>query len=100
MTTIQKPAAVTAVTLSLTEQAAAEIKKVMGEEKVDLATAGLRVAVMPGGGSGFRYSLNVEERPDPQDVVGESQGVPLFVDGVSAPDLDRTKVDYKSTVPE
>src|SRR5256885_7005158 len=96
MTTIQKPAAVTAVTLSLTEQAAAEIKKVMGEEKVDLATAGLRVAVMPGGCSGFRYSLNVEGRPEAEDVVVESQGVRLFVDGFSAPYLNGTTVGYNS----
>jgi len=89
-----------AVTLSLTEQAAAEIKKVMAEEKVDLATAGLRVAVMPGGCSGFRYSLNVEERPEAEDVVVESQGVRLFVDGFSAPYLNGTTVDYKSSFQE
>jgi len=97
MTTIQNPAA---VTLSLTEQAAAEIKKVMAEEKVDPATGGLRVAVMPGGCSGFRYSLNVEERPEAEDVVVESQGVRLFVDGFSAPYLNGTTVDYKSSFQE
>src|SRR3989442_743119 len=100
MTTIQKPAAVTAVTLSLTEQAAAEIKKVMGEEKVDLATAGLRVAVMPGGCAGFPYSPNVEEPPHPEDGGVESQGVGLVGDGVSAPYLNGTKVDYQSTFQE
>src|SRR5205809_8141838 len=97
MATTQKQAAVTS---SLTEQAAAEIKKVMAAEKVDVATAGLRVAVMPGGCSGFRYSLNVEDRPEAEDVVVESQGVRLFVDGFSAPDLNGTRVDYKSTFQE
>src|SRR2546425_2198887 len=97
MATTQKPAA---VTLSLTEQAAAEIKKVMAAEKVDPATAGLRVAVMPGGCSGFRYSLNGEDRPEGEGVVAGSQGVRVFVDGVSAPYFNGTTGGFMSTLQE
>src|SRR2546425_13068823 len=88
MATTQKPAA---VTLSLTEQAAAEIKKVMAAEKVDPATAGLRVAGMAGGCSGFRYSPNVEGGPEAEDVGVERQGGRLVGDGVSAPYLNGTR---------
>ena len=31
--------------------------------------AGLRVSVLPGGCSGFKYSLNIEERPLDDDLV-------------------------------
>jgi len=44
------------VTLTLTEQAAAEVRKFLAEEKVDALVAGLRVGVMPGGCSGFKYA--------------------------------------------
>src|SRR5438046_10158027 len=63
------------VTLTLTERAGEEVKKFLAEEKVSQESAGLRVAVLPGGCSGFRYSLNIEERPAADDVVIESAGV-------------------------
>ena len=50
-----------AVSLSVTEPAAGEIKKFMSSEEGLPETAGLRVRVVPGGCSGFQYSLNIEE---------------------------------------
>src|SRR5436309_12722088 len=32
-------------------------------------TAGLRVGVLPGGCSGFRYSLSIEDKPAADDIV-------------------------------
>ena len=49
------------VTLGVTESAAAEIKKFMASEEGLPVTSGLRVRVVPGGCSGFQYSLNIEE---------------------------------------
>jgi iron-sulfur cluster assembly protein len=95
MNTTQK-----SVTLTLTERAGEEVKKFLSEEKVTLDSAGLRVAVLPGGCSGFRYSLNIEERPAADDVVVESAGVRLFVDEFSAQYLNGTVIDYKSNFQE
>ncbi len=64
----------TTVTLTLTERAAAEVKKFLAEEKVPVETAGLRVGVMPGGCSGFKYSLNIEDKPADDDVVFQESG--------------------------
>jgi len=89
-----------AVTLTLTERAGEEVKKFLAEEKVSHASAGLRVAVLPGGCSGFRYSLNVEEQPAADDVVIESAGVRLFVDEFSSQYLNGTVIDYKSNFQE
>jgi len=96
MSTTQK----TAVNLTLTERAGEEVKKFLAEEKVAAAARGLRVAVLPGGCSGFRYSLNVEEQPAGDDVVIESAGVRLFVDEFSAQYLNGTVIDYKSNFQE
>jgi iron-sulfur cluster assembly accessory protein len=88
------------VTLTLTERAGAEVKKFLAEEKVSPELAGLRVAVLPGGCSGFRYSLNVEEQPAADDVVIESGGVRLFVDEFSSQYLNGVVIDYKSNFQE
>jgi iron-sulfur cluster assembly protein len=93
----QKPAS---ISFTLTERAAEEVRKFMADEKVPLETAGLRIGVMPGGCSGFRYSLNLEERPADDDMVIESGGVRLFVDEFSAPYLNGVRLDYKSNFQE
>src|SRR2546428_3632459 len=97
MSTTQKTAP---ITLTLTESAAAEVQKFMAEEKVSAETAGLRIAVLPGGCSGFKYSLNIEERPLEDDLVLESAGVRVFVDGFSAQYLNGVRLDYKSNFQE
>src|SRR5258708_25193985 len=88
------------VTLTRTERAGEEVKKFLAEEKVAQESAGLRVAVLPGGCSGFRYSLNIEEQPAADDVVIESAGVRLFVDEFSSQYLNGTVIDYKSNFQE
>ena len=90
----------TPITLTLTDQAAAEVKKFLAAENVPLETAGLRVGVMPGGCSGFKYSLNVEDKPLDDDVVIETGGVRCFVDGFSAPYLNGVTIDFKSNFQE
>lgn len=89
-----------AITLTLTERAGQEVKKFLAEEKVSPDTAGLRVAVLPGGCSGFRYSLNIEEQAAADDAVIESEGVRLFVDEFSGQYLNGTVIDYKSNFQE
>jgi len=88
------------VTLTLTDRAAEEVRKFMAEEKVPAETAGLRIGVMPGGCSGFKYSLNIEERAAGDDIVVESAGVRLFVDAFSAQYLNGVRLDYKSNFQE
>src|SRR5437016_7994152 len=72
------------ITLTVTEQAAVEVRKFIAEEKVSPDTAGLRIAVLPGGCSGFKYSLNIEDKPAEDDLVIETGGVRCFVDAFSA----------------
>jgi iron-sulfur cluster assembly accessory protein len=96
MATTQKPA----ITLTLTEAAAQEVRKFMAEEKLAPETAGLRIGVMPGGCSGFKYSLNIEEQPAADDIVLETSGVRVFVDEWSGQYLNGVKLDYKSNFQE
>jgi len=86
------------MTLNVTEAAAGEIKKFMESEEGLPASAGLRVRVVPGGCSGFQYSLNVEEDSRPNDHIMESHGVRLFVDMFSAQYLNGVEIDYVTSV--
>jgi len=96
MSTTQKPT----VNLTLTERAGEEVRKFLAEEHATPETAGLRVAVLPGGCSGFKYSLSVEPEPAADDVVIASAGVRLFVDEFSAQYLNGVVIDYKSNFQE
>ena len=95
MATTQKT---TPITLTLTDRAADEVRKFMADEKVAPEMAGLRVGVLPGGCSGFKYSLNIEDKPLDDDVVIETSGVRCFVDGFSAQYLNGVTVDYVSSM--
>jgi iron-sulfur cluster assembly accessory protein len=87
-----------AMTLHLTETAAAEIQKFVAGEEGLPETSGLRVRVVPGGCSGFQYSLNVEEDSRQGDHVLDEKGVRLFVDMFSAQYLNGVEIDYVSSV--
>ena len=82
----------------LSDKAAAEVRKFFEAEKVPEATAGLRVGVLPGGCSGFKYSLNIEEASQEDDIILESSGVRLFVDGFSLQYLNGVTIDYVSSM--
>ena len=86
------------VALGVTETAAEEIKKFMSSEEGLPEGAGLRVRVVPGGCSGFQYSLNIEEESKPNDHVIESNGVRMFVDMFSAQYLNNVEIDYVTSV--
>ena len=87
-----------AVTLNVTENAAVEIKKFMSSEEGLPETAGLRVRVVPGGCSGFQYSLNIEEESRQGDHVFDANGVRLFVDMFSAQYLNGVQINYVSNM--
>jgi iron-sulfur cluster assembly accessory protein len=83
-----------AVNLSVTQPAAEEIQKFMSGEEGLPETAGLRVRVVPGGCSGFQYSLNIEEESRQGDFILDEKGVRLFVDMFSAQYLNGVEIDY------
>jgi len=86
------------VELNVTDSAVVEIKKFMESEEGLPETAGLRVRVVPGGCSGFQYSLSIEEESKPGDHVVDKQGIRLFVDMFSAQYLNNVQIDYVTSV--
>lgn len=97
-TTTTTTTALPTMTLGVSDSAAVEIRKFMSSEEGLPETAGLRVRVVPGGCSGFQYSLNIEEESRANDNVMESNGVRLFVDMFSAQYLNGVEIDYVTNV--
>ncbi len=98
MTTTEhtETAADTAVTtgVMLSDAAADKVRELIeAEGDPDLA---LRLAVRPGGCSGFSYDMFFDSQIDATDVVTEKGGVRLAVDAESAAMLSGAMVDYKN----
>jgi iron-sulfur cluster assembly accessory protein len=96
MGTTQRPEAT--VNIGLTEKAQEQVRNFMEQENVSPETAGLRVSVMPGGCSGFKYGLNIEAKPLDDDLIVQRGDVRVFVDAFSAQYLNGTEIDYVSTM--
>jgi len=83
--------------LILTTTAVGKVQDFMSEHGAS-TEAGLRVAVLPGGCSGFQYGLNIEDRPETDDEILEQGGVKIFVDPFSAQYLDGVEIDYVTSM--
>lgn len=83
--------------LTITDAAAAEIKKFIAAENLNGAV-GLRVRVIPGGCSGFQYDLALDESPESDDEVIETNGIRVFVDPLSKRYLNGVEIDYVQTM--
>lgn len=98
MSGVREQSAPTGFQLTLSDRAADEVRKFIATEQVPVDTAGLRVSVLPGGCSGFKYSLNIEEAALEDDMVAVVNGIRVFVDGFSAQYLSGITVDYVSSM--
>lgn len=88
----------TGIQINLTEAAAAEVRKFIVAENVPVESAGLRVGVLPGGCSGFKYSLNIAEASEEDDIVLDLSGIRVFVDGFSLQYLNGVTIDYVTSM--
>lgn len=82
------------MSITLTEKAASEVKKIIADQKLNETTV-LRVGVAGGGCSGFSYSLGFDTAYDQAaDSCEEQHGVKVVVDKKSDLFLDGTTLDF------
>jgi len=85
------------MSVTVTEKAAKEVKKVMEEQGLKPGEDILRVAVAGGGCSGFSYGLTFAKKAELDalnDVTYEGHDIEWVVDNRSAPFLEGTTVDF------
>ena len=88
-----------AVQLNLTPTALDKVREFFAAEKdLPAETMGIRIGVLPGGCSGFKYEMSIDEAPASDDIVLDIEGVRVFVDNFSAQYLNGIKIDYVSTM--
>jgi iron-sulfur cluster assembly accessory protein len=86
------------IDLTVTSDAGVEVKKFMDAEGVTAEQGGLRVSVQPGGCSGFKYSLVIEDRAAEDDIIIPREGFSVFVDPFSAQYLNGVTIDYVTSM--
>lgn len=86
------------VLMTVTPVAGDEVKKFMAQEGVDPAIGGLRVSVQPGGCSGFKYGLLIEDAAAEDDLIVEQGEYRVFVDPFSAQYISGVVIDYTSSM--
>ena len=94
MSTMNQPE----VMVTVTPGACTEVKKFMEQEGVDPAKGGLRVSVQPGGCSGFKYGLLIEDEAAEDDMILDQEGWRVFVDPFSAQYINGVVIDYVSSM--
>ena len=78
--------------MELTATAAGKVKELLTEEgRDDIA---LRVAVQPGGCSGLRYAMYLDDQVSEKDQSEEQFGVKLVIDRMSVPYLSEARIDF------
>ena len=82
--------------MQLTQAAAGKVKELLQEEgRDDIA---LRVAVQPGGCSGLRYAMYLDDQLGDADDTQEQHGVRLVIDRMSVPYLSQATIDFVDTL--
>ncbi len=82
--------------ITVTDQASAKVRELMDAEGVD--DLALRVAVRPGGCSGFSYEMFFDTEVASDDIVTSYGPVKVVVDATSAQMLTGAALDYKDSL--
>jgi len=78
--------------IQLTQSAAGKVQELLAQEgQPDVV---LRVAVQPGGCSGLRYAMYLDDNVGDGDLTDEYFGIRVAVDKMSAPYLKEAKIDF------
>jgi iron-sulfur cluster assembly accessory protein len=81
--------------IQLTETAVSKVQEILSSQEPK--PAGLRIAVVGGGCSGFSYSMAFENNPGMLDKTYNFGDLKVFVDQASMLYLDGAEVDYVET---
>lgn len=85
------------MSVTITEKAAKEVKRVIEDQKFTLNDTVLRIGISAGGCSGYQYKLGfdkIDAIDASKDQVTEQFGIQVAVDKRSALHLDGTQLDF------
>ena len=77
--------------ITMTPEAVSKVKEILAERKEE---AGLRIAIIGGGCSGFQYQMTLDREPQADDEIMDMEGLKVYIDSKSLLYLEGTTVDY------
>ncbi len=86
--------------MTLTPEAAAQVKRIMAKAGADEAIIGVRIGVEKGGCAGMEYTMEYAHEIQAHDEVVEDQGVKILIDPKAILFLLGTQMHYKTDVLE
>ena len=81
----------TPANISLSDRAANRIREIVAEEASEKS---LRVSVLGGGCSGFRYDFEIVSGANADDLVIEKEGARVVIDPISIPYMEGSEIDF------
>ncbi len=78
--------------LTITEKAVNKIKELLAKENKQ--GHGLRIQLIPGGCSGFKYEFAFDNETTEEDAIIEEQGIKVYIDKESMSFLKGSLIDY------
>ena len=78
--------------VSLTDRAARTFASMLADKGESYGA--LKVAVTGGGCAGYQYAMAIAHAPEPTDIVVESRGVDVFIDGSTAHMMAGAEIDF------
>lgn len=86
-------------TLNVTDLAVSKVLELMKKEQKDPKATALRIAVLAGGCSGYRYDFAfMPNQKEADDIVIEKNGITVLIDTKSIEFMDGATVDYTETL--
>ncbi len=82
--------------VSITDKAAAQIRKLMDRDGVQ----GLRIGVKKGGCAGMEYTMDYVAEADPNDEAVEQDGARILIAPMAQMFLFGTQIDYETSLLE
>jgi iron-sulfur cluster assembly protein len=82
--------------INLTPVAVGKVKEILNQQTPQ--PAGLRVAVVGGGCSGFQYHMAFENQANGVDLSFDFDGLKVFVDQMSMMYLNGVEIDFVETI--
>lgn len=85
------------MSVTVTEKAAKEVKRVIEDQKFKVEDTVLRIGILAGGCSGYQYKLGFDSKSavdETKDQLSEQHGIQVAVDKRSALHLDGTELDF------
>jgi len=80
--------------ITVTKKAAEKIKELISQEK----KKALRISVVPGGCSGYKYGMELDDNAQSEDITIKENGIQIFIDKKSMQKLNGSGIDYVETI--